>query len=515
MARHGPWVFLLVGLLAAGACRDRGDRQDREPDNQAAIEGAKQGAEAPDSPPATEGVGDLVGPQEIERALARESREHWFGLFLGGKKIGFASLKSWTEGTQNNESLVWRVVATLKMSEGSEANITETRRYSRRPPYRLQSLTTTESDDSGLIERRYHNGERAMSIETIINGDKRPRRHVAPSEATALAVLAQSAVDPAKLRPGQRGQYVEFDSDKEHDQLTTIEVKSVQSRRIAGISTPVAVLAARDEGEQTVTHSTVAADGVTLQTTIGDGIELRLQEKEVATGDVVGFDYVADAVPVSEALGEPGAIDELRLIASVGSGFVLPNRPDQRVKARPDGRFDLVLRRGPGPAVKPNDRKVALMPSQGIDANHPEIVSRAKEITRGAKGDRERVRLLVRWVYEHLEKDLSTNLSTASLVLERRVGDCTEHSILLAALARAAGIPAREASGLIYMGDEVGRFGWHAWVEVELDGFWQAVDPSWDEVQANATHITLGVGSDSDWVATMGSMSLQVATPGP
>ena len=41
--------------------------------------------------------------------------------------------------------------------------------------------------------------------------------------------------------------------------------------------------------------------------------------------------------------------------------------------------------------------------------------------------------------------------ATAAEVARSREGDCTEHAVLLAALARARGIPARVAMGLVYV----------------------------------------------------------------
>ncbi len=55
----------------------------------------------------------------------------------------------------------------------------------------------------------------------------------------------------------------------------------------------------------------------------------------------------------------------------------------------------------------------------------------------------------------------------------------------------AAGIPAREVSGFIYGEAVEASFGGHAWCEVEVDGYWHSVDPSWGETMINATHIRI------------------------
>ena len=77
----------------------------------------------------------------------------------------------------------------------------------------------------------------------------------------------------------------------------------------------------------------------------------------------------------------------------------------------------------------------------------------------------------------------------ASEVLRTRRGDCSEHARLFVALARAAGIPAREVTGLAWIGDDVRAFGRHSWAEVELDGRWREVDPTGGVLPAHAAHV--------------------------
>ena len=80
--------------------------------------------------------------------------------------------------------------------------------------------------------------------------------------------------------------------------------------------------------------------------------------------------------------------------------------------------------------------------------------------------------------------------------LARRAGDCTEAAVLLAALGRAAGIPTRVASGLVYSRDAyhgVGNvFMPHSWVLAYVDGEWRSFDAALERF--DATHIALVVG---------------------
>ena len=99
------------------------------------------------------------------------------------------------------------------------------------------------------------------------------------------------------------------------------------------------------------------------------------------------------------------------------------------------------------------------------------------------------------------------SLSVLAL-LDRRVGDCTEFADLFTTLARSLKIPARTVFGLAY--DEGGNpaFTFHAWNEVSVDGVWQSVDPTWNQMRVDATHIPLPVSQAAALRLLTGSMNL-------
>ena len=105
-------------------------------------------------------------------------------------------------------------------------------------------------------------------------------------------------------------------------------------------------------------------------------------------------------------------------------------------------------------------------------------------------------------MYETLKKEYSPAVSTAPDVLKTKSGDCGEHAVLLVALARAAGLPAREVVGLVY-GESLGAFAYHAWAEVWL-GRWVALDPTFGQFPADPTHLAFAKGSLMAQTAVMG-----------
>jgi len=70
-------------------------------------------------------------------------------------------------------------------------------------------------------------------------------------------------------------------------------------------------------------------------------------------------------------------------------------------------------------------------------------------------------------------------------------GECTDFADLMTTLARAAGLPARTVYSLAYQHGANPAFLFHAWNEVYVDSRWQAVDPTWNQTQVDATHIPL------------------------
>lgn len=85
-------------------------------------------------------------------------------------------------------------------------------------------------------------------------------------------------------------------------------------------------------------------------------------------------------------------------------------------------------------------------PTDVIESEHPAVVARAQELVRGLTGERERAEALFLWVRDAIAYDFTPDLRTradwaASGTLARGRGFCQQKAVLLAALARAAGIP--------------------------------------------------------------------------
>lgn len=130
-----------------------------------------------------------------------------------------------------------------------------------------------------------------------------------------------------------------------------------------------------------------------------------------------------------------------------------------------------------------------------LQIDDPEIRRMAAE-ARGDLTDPVQVALaLERFVRKTVAlKDMTQAFATAADVARSRQGDCTEHAVLLAALARACGIPSRVAIGLVYVERSAG-FGFHMWTEVFLNGDWVALDGTLGQGGIAAAHLKLNDSS--------------------
>ena len=159
----------------------------------------------------------------------------------------------------------------------------------------------------------------------------------------------------------------------------------------------------------------------------------------------------------------------------------------------------LVIAREPLPEDRPardltDDLKPYLAPAPMIQSDDARIEALAAKLTAGAGTPRERISAIMTWMDANIQKRPVLSLPDALNTLTQRMGDCNEHAVLLAALARAAGIPTQIEAGLVY---QKGRFYYHAWNRVYVNG-WVTVDALMGQMPADVTHIRLARGHLSE-----------------
>lgn len=152
-----------------------------------------------------------------------------------------------------------------------------------------------------------------------------------------------------------------------------------------------------------------------------------------------------------------------------------------------------------------------LSPSLTIQSDHKDIATLGRSIVSPSDAPLVKVQKLVQWVSKNI-KNSPRESFTALSVLRAREGECQAHANLYTALARAVGIPTRIAIGLVYLPESQG-FLYHAWAESYVR-YWIAVDPTMNQIPADATHIKMDSDEDNDGgrtvLALLGKIHIEV-----
>ncbi len=145
------------------------------------------------------------------------------------------------------------------------------------------------------------------------------------------------------------------------------------------------------------------------------------------------------------------------------------------------------------------DLKPFLSSSAYLDTEDLLIQKLAKKAKGKAKTPMEIAKKLTKFVFGYVSgKNYGVGFATASEVARNKEGDCTEHSILLAALGRVLGIPTRVVSGLVYADDFEGKkdvMVYHMWTQFYLDGDWVNLDSALGLEECSADRIAFSADS--------------------
>ncbi len=451
-------------------------------------------------------------------SVERPAEPEWFGLYLLGKKAGWSRTEVRREIRDGRDVLVGRTETLVRATVGGRAverRQEEERVYEARAGGRLLAFRAAWAGDGG---DRTVTGtcERTTCRAALVAGATREERVVEGVRDTA------DLAEGVRLAAARRGAVSGGQLDLEKLRVREVEDVFVRRERLAGagVQEDVSVVAESEVGDRLASEYRVTDDGRIVEMKLGEAVVARPEPEQTAKRlDVVDLFAIARV-----ALPGPLPRDVPRAVVFRLSG--LPpafQKADarQRFERGPTGTAILtVTARRPVAADAGRDTPLAqaragadpddLASTPQANADAPEIQRLAREVAGDAKGTYEAARRLSDHVNRTLEKAYGASHDRASDVLAAGKGDCTEHSVLLVALARALGIPARGVHGLVYARYDDGQHAlyWHAWVEVRSGGEWIAMDPTFGQPVADATHVALGGGSKVDTVGLLGALKV-------
>lgn len=452
--------------------------------------------------------------------IDRLAGETWYGLYMNGEKAGYA-FNSMEKDQEERIVLVEDARFQINMvGVKQDMHISSRRVYA--PGGGLLSIESTVVDPSGPTEFLARvEGDELLLISKVA-GNTTESRLPKPKESLNDAVKHARWV-LGEPQVGDTLNFTVFEPMYQQEIAGISHIVGIEERVLEGVNTKVYQIKTALDVMGIESMSYVAEDGTTLEDEVAGIITMRIEPEEIAkdvqySNDVI----VSNAAVLENAIEKPRERDALRLLLRgplTQDHFFNDER--QFIEAAED-HFNFVSRRinleGFEPAQLPiEDEELQrwMKATVFVQSDDPRLIEKAGEIVGDETDTLEVSNKLCLWVFENMRSTFSARLTNALEVLDSLEGDCTEHSILFIGLARAAGLPAREVAGLVYVEGQPPGFYFHQWAKVWV-GKWIDVDPTFNQPLADVTHIKLAEGDllhQSKLIPIIGKLKIE-ALPG-
>jgi hypothetical protein len=440
----------------------------------------------------------------LESINAVSERDTWMNIFQNKRKIGFSHTRFYsdTTGYRLTEAVQMRIntmgmIQDISLNTKSRLNV----------DFTLQEIDFEISSGRFRFAVRGTVDGNTLQVTTESAGSSR-RLNIPVNDKTYLFNSIMDAVAATDLKPGDKYVFNIFDPASMGQAAVIVEVIGQELIDIQGFNQPATKVSLNFKGVSQLAW--LGKDGDIIREKGLLGITLIKTDRKGAldglaiesSQDLTKIASVASNIPLEnvEALkvlkvkiqGIPSKNVQLQGGRQTFKGQVLTVEKEVLSNLAPQLRTD---------KLAPLE-KIFLRPGPFIQSDDQRIRDLAREILQDAPDapPLTRARKLLDWVHTHIEKRPVLSLPDALSTLENRVGDCNEHAVLLAALARAAGIPTRIEAGLVYL---KGRFYYHAWNLMYL-GKWITADSLFGQLPADVSHLRFATGSPEQQLNIMG-----------
>lgn len=463
--------------------------------------------------------------------------QHWYSVLLGEAKVG------WMSSTVEGDGQRYRSVTETEMSfdRGAfSATIQLRSAFTETAAGEPVSLEFTQSMAQQPVHVLYR-FEDDHVVRVSSQGDREIETRLPLPEGDWLTPMSAHRYWTARREAGDRTityRTIQGETGMEPVDITNVYVKDGQFQ-MQGKPVPVTIWTSTNSVMPQIKGTEMfTADGVLVQEEVSIPMlgttvtRLTTEDLARAPGDAAAQPelLVKTFVKPDRPIRNPGraVTATLNLRVAEGSMPALPSAGAQRVAPDPDGRSAvLTIDVNDNLPDADADPPAYLGSSTLVDAEDPVIKALANDAVRGVDADTEaRAEALRAAVHRFVtEIGLDTVFATASETAETRAGDCSEHAVLLCAMLRSQGIPARVAIGLVYAESFLGHnniFGWHMWTQALIDGTWIDLDATLPR-RYHAAHVLISTTSlDDDILGTevasalmlMGNLEIEVVDVG-
>lgn len=432
--------------------------------------------------------------------------DRWSGAYLGTRKIGYEHIITGKTSFEGKQVYSIEDTSFAKLSEGVSSESKELLYVDNdfNPIYLImtEKNNVTGSRSEKSIKARFLNGN--LDCQTIVDGKASSKSINVPLGAD-LTIDCKMNLGVLRFELGDKLEAWSFDSDKLD--ITQETCTAVRNERITVHDKPYDTIVLNIHDHYMDTDSTVwclpDSDRIKAELPALNMTLLSEPRREAIRIDESGMPLSDGRITATPQLPDDGYIQSLdvRLVGICDASLAITDGP-QTATLRRDGKAidyrisidELPYQRAAKLPITDPALQRWLGNSKGIEVSDKSIQKLAHEVAGTERNSYRAAMKLMRWVSDNLDPRLGSGTTISAVeILKTKSGDCKHNATLYAALARAAGIPTRLVTGIVYA--NCSFFG-HAWAESYV-GQWIQVDPAFRTELVDATHIRLTKGMDS------------------
>jgi len=461
---------------------------------------------------------DTLTPEDDMIREGTTIHEEWRGEYLGDKKIGYSysilETLDGDAGEENPERYRLRTGVVIP-SEKVRMKTRVRAELDENLALRLLRLEMEAQDTRTDLEGSVVDGQLVLRV--ISSGAV--TRRVIPAEGPIyVGDVIPWLVVRQGMKPGDEASFQVFDPTVLATGAMTVHVDDWEEHELDGHTVRALKLTVGYMGIPM--EIWIDKDGTLLESRTGimnirsvnesrESLEESTDFADLDQGELI----VEASIPVDTKIPDQQDLVSLTVkLRGLPDDLEIPSDSWQRVLSREGDTATLRIGGGDTEGrVSQDELEAALEPSILVQSEDPRIREKAAEVVGDATENEEKAKRIATWLSRAMVSELRVSTPSAVEILESMRGDCNEYATLYAALARAAGIPARICAGLVY---QDGSFFYHAWNEVYLPGRgWTPVDTAFGEFPADPTHIKFTQGDLEEHVLIaqlVGKLELQI-----
>lgn len=447
-----------------------------------------------------------LAPSPARSAVDSASPTTWMTVLLNGRRIGHEEIRREQTGNTviTTETLVMDIERNHKPAP--YINISRNVETTAGEPISFSMTSTMSATETKVEGTRQVDG----NLELINTSSGNSRRSIVAWPAGAVLVEGQrKALQAAIAHPGMHYHIILYNQASQEAMNLAVEV--IGNERVV-----------LPNGIETLSHQRETLYGIDSSQSVDLWLDA---EGFIRKGSISMLGKPMDMIACNEACAmaptqplnmmDSAMVDSPRLITpqmqsdflsyrvritnkAIAKPFIATD--EQSVADLGNGEWQINVYRTQRDVQGP-PTPADTQPNEWLQSDAPEIRQLAAIAAGSTENKIHVMGNLSSFVNRYLsQRGLDIGYASALEVARDRRGDCAEFAVLLAAMARAKGIPARVVVGMLYADryDNKQRvFVPHAWVIAWVGGRWRSFDPA--VTHFDSGHIALDIGDGNPW----------------